>query len=287
MMMPLNWIRQLAPPKDSQAVLDKLEVISAVEQFKLFHPLFKPDILAEVSAADAWDTSHVKAVQRNYKPFGRSLSKKSAETLFNWWLDVETYGDRLLNALKAYRRNYFAEEERRILPYLQRALAETQKSAESLSLPQLLENLSRGVQLSGTELDKFERTVLIPSFWSTPFLVMDKSDSELSLFLFGARPDDASLVPGEVIPDALYRALKALADPTRLKILRYLSAEPHTPTELANKLRLRPPTVIHHLHTLRLAQLVYVAHTPDGRRYAARAEAVDETLGNLRQFLNG
>ncbi len=284
--MPLLWIYKLPDPKDSQAVLDGLASLSAVERFELMHPLFDRKILDAVSAESGWNASQIKAVQRNYKPFGRTLSKKSAETIFGWWLDVETYGERLLAALTAYRRNYFAEEEKRILPYLQAALAETQQSAETLPLPQLLEDLSRGVQLSVSQLDKYECTVLVPSFWSTPFLVMGMPTHQLCIYLYGARPDDASLVPGEVIPDALYRALKALADPTRLKILRYLSAEPHTPTELANKLRLRPPTVIHHLHTLRLAQLVYVAHTAEGRRYAARAEAVDDTLGNLRQFLN-
>jgi DNA-binding transcriptional ArsR family regulator len=286
MSMPLQWIYELPAPKDSVAVLEGLAQLSASERFQLMHPLFEQALLDAVSAAGGWQTSHIKAVQRSYKPYNRTLTKKSAETIFAWWLDVEVYGKRLLAALTAYCRNYYAEEEKRIQPYLEAALIETRQSAVILPLPQLLENLSRGVQLSVTQLDKYKHTVLAPSFWSTPFLVKGMTTPDLCIYLYGARPDDASLVPGEVIPDALYRALKALADPTRLKILRYLSAEPHTPTELANKLRLRPPTVIHHLHTLRLAQLVYVAHTDAGRRYAARSEAVDETLGNLRQFLN-
>ncbi len=286
MSISLHWIHNLATPKDSQAVLDGFAQATPQERFHIMHPLFEKKILDVVTTADKWDASHIKAVQRGYKPYGQTLSKKSAEIMFHWWLNIEKYGEYLLNALTAFRRNYYAEEEKRILPYLEKALAQTRKSADQMSLSQLLENLSRGVQLPMTELDKYEQTILIPSFWSTPFLVSDISVPTVRIYLFGARPDDASLVPGEVIPDALYRSLKALADPTRLKILRYLSAEPHTPTDLAHKLRLRPPTVIHHLRTLRLAQLVYVAHTPEGRRYAARAEAVDDTLVNLRQFLN-
>ena len=71
-----------------------------------------------------------------------------------------------------------------------------------------------------------------------------------------------SLVPGELVPDALYQPLKALADPTRLRILRYLSDEPLTPAALARRLRLRSPTVIHHLDALRLARLVILTLEP-------------------------
>jgi len=96
-----------------------------------------------------------------------------------------------------------------------------------------------------------------------------------------------SLVPGEVVPDALYQTLKALADPTRLRILRYLTAEPLTPAELSRRLRLRPPTVSHHLYTLRLARLVhFTIEKGDKRRYSLRQDAVDSTMAALGSFLN-
>lgn len=107
------------------------------------------------------------------------------------------------------------------------------------------------------------------------------------LFLFGARPTDESLIPGELVPDALYQALKALADPTRLRILRYLSNEPLTPAELARRLRLRSPTVIHHLDALRLARLVIVTLEHEGKRYTIRPEAMESMCDLLNQFLAG
>jgi DNA-binding transcriptional ArsR family regulator len=82
------------------------------------------------------------------------------------------------------------------------------------------------------------------------------------------------------------RALKALGDPTRLRILRYLMEEPHSPTRLASRLRLRAPTVIHHLDTLRMAELVHLTLGREDRRlYAARREAVDATCAALGAFL--
>jgi len=46
-------------------------------------------------------------------------------------------------------------------------------------------------------------------------------DKTSFIFLFGVRPANMSVIPGELVPDGLLRALKALADPTRLKIISY------------------------------------------------------------------
>ena len=130
---------------------------------------------------------------------------------------------------------------------------------------------------------------MIPSFWTTPlaaFFEMKKKSGRW-LFLFGGRPTGISLVPGEQVPELLYQTLKALADPTRLRILRYLAEEPLTPAELARRLRLRPPTVIHHLDALRLARLVHVTLSYQGRRYEARQTAVDTACEMLEEFLQG
>jgi DNA-binding transcriptional ArsR family regulator len=113
------------------------------------------------------------------------------------------------------------------------------------------------------------------------------ANHDLKLFLFGARPANASLVPGEVVPDGLLRALKALSDPTRLRIMHYLANETLSPADLARRLRLRAPTVTHHLKTLRLAGLVRVTmgKEKDARQYAARLEAVTAACDALEDFL--
>lgn len=108
------------------------------------------------------------------------------------------------------------------------------------------------------------------------------------IVLFGARPGTMSIVPGDVIPDALLRGMKALADPTRLRILRYLAQEPQTASELSRVLRLRPPTVNHHLNQLRLAGMVHVFLDPDGeKKFAARYEGFDDTQDLLNLFVRG
>jgi DNA-binding transcriptional ArsR family regulator len=86
----------------------------------------------------------------------------------------------------------------------------------------------------------------------------------------------------------LVETLKALADPTRLRILRYLASQPMTPSQLARRLRLRAPTVVHHLKELRLAGLVQVTFQAEGEKhYALRHNAVNEMQPILEDFLSG
>ncbi|MBK5109300.1 MAG: winged helix-turn-helix transcriptional regulator, partial [Anaerolineales bacterium] len=128
--------------------------------------------------------------------------------------------------------------------------------------------------------------VFVPSYWITPLILFNSLTPQQMIFVYGARPADASLVPGEVVPDALLRGLKALAEPTRLKIMRYLSQEHLSPAQLSRRLRLRPPTVVHHLELLRLAGLVRLnLEVPGERKYAARLEGLEDTFNNITEFL--
>ena len=143
--------------------------------------------------------------------------------------------------------------------------------------------LSQGVQL-GEEF-RAPKFIFAPAFWTTPLILFEKLDADTQLIVFGARPANMSVIPGETVPDGLVRSLKALADPTRLKILFYLSRESLTPSELARRLQLRPPTVTHHLSELRLASLVELSLEHDEKRYAVRKQALESAFGNLTSFL--
>jgi DNA-binding transcriptional ArsR family regulator len=81
------------------------------------------------------------------------------------------------------------------------------------------------------------------------------------------------------------RALKAVSDPTRLKILHFLTHEELTPSELSRRLSLRAPTLTHHLSELRLAGLVNLTFRGQEKLYSTRLEAIEETFGNLQTFL--
>ena len=80
-------------------------------------------------------------------------------------------------------------------------------------------------------------------------------------------------------------ALAALSDPTRLKIMYYLTQEEVTPSELAKRLHLRAPTVTHHLNELRRAGLVNLTFRGQEKLYRSRLEAIDDSCTSLKEFL--
>ena len=247
-------------------------------------------ILEDVAARGTWDDAlreTLRAVvgRSSLHSQARKPSARELPRILDLWAHAEDFGERYLEALRAYQEAFFAEEERRIRPALQEALSRAQELAAHLKLLDLLEELSQGLRFE--ERPGASELVLVPSYWCTPLVFFGTVFEGREVWLFGARPPDASLVPGEVVPDALLRTLKALSDPTRLRILYYLSEEPLAPAQLARRLRLRAPTVTHHVKALRLAGLVqlFVGEDKEAKRYAARPEAVAVAFSSLQAFL--
>ncbi len=297
--IPFCWTYDLPEPKDGTAVLWTLGQVPPAERLPLLAlgPDISPeiqDLLKGVAARQAWDEGDQQALRDAYQcayGHGKEHEEPSPQKLarvLDLWARSEEFGERYLEALRAYQEVFFAEEERRIRPALQSAVSRAQELAGRLPLPDLLEELSQGLRFDASP--KTTELVLVPSYWSTPLMYFGMLSPTREIRLFGARPPDASLVPGETVPDALLRALKALSDPTRLRILHYLTEEPLTPAQLARRLRLRAPTVTHHLKALRLAGLVQLTlamaeEGEEARHYATRSEAVAAAFDSLKGFL--
>lgn len=289
----LPWVHSLPAPKDVVTMLAALRDLPA--EARLFAITSNvPDPIAalwrNVAARGAWGEADLKIITDvmqsgdDWKQETPARISQIAADSLDIWADRDGAAAGVLAAYECYQEVFFAEEEARIRPALQNALNHAQEQAMSITRwEELLEVLSQGVRIAKDWEDK--TVVLVPSYWATPLALMANCAEDRRLFLFGARPADESLIPGDVVPDALHQALKALADPTRLRILRYLSEESLTPAELARRLRLRPPTVIHHLDALRLARLVIVTLEAEGKRYAIRPDAVASVCELLQGFL--
>jgi len=290
--LPFAWVYSLPQPKDGAAVLWALGQIPPAERLSVLAlDLDWPDAAAKtlrnIAARGDWNEQDRKALQplSEHKKEKERLTPEDLSNILNAWAHAAESGERYLAVLRAYQEVFFAEEERRIRPALEAALARALELAGRLELLDLLEELSQGLRFE-TPIEEPELT-LAPSYWCTPLMYFGRINAERRIFLFGARSPDASLIPGEAVPDALMRALQALSDPTRLRILYYLNEKALSPTELARRLRLRTPTVLHHLSTLRLAGLVQVTlrEGKETKTYAVRAEAVAAAFASLQGFL--
>ena len=293
LLWPMRWVHSLPAPKDAATALAVLGAAPAETRLRAIVaslPAAANETLYAVAARRAWDEAELRHLaglmqEGEWRLQPPATVRKLATDTLDLWANSEESAEALLAALTCYHEVFFAEEEARIRPQLDSALARAQELAARLPQAALLEELSQGLRLTADQHAK--ELVLAPSFWATPFVVLTQLDDIKSLFIFGARPANTSLVPGDLVPDALYQALKALADPTRLRILRYLSDEPMTPAALARRLRLRSPTVIHHLDALRLARLVILTLEPEGKRYAVRPDALTAVFELLTTFMDG
>ena len=290
---PICWLYALPEPKSSAVVVERLEAMAADEVLPTlaFHENTageKGSVGMRVCERGCWDDDDIVAVVEEYKKHGETakIDKKKLGNWFDWLVRPEEFGKLFVDGITEYYENFFREEERRISPALESGLDHAKKMAARLPLEKLLEELSQGIQ--SEMLMNYKEMLLVPSFWLSPFVMYGELDKDFGIMQFGARPADASLIPGDVVPDSLSTGLAALSDHTRLKILRLISEAPLTQVEIAKKLRLRAPTINHHLKTLRLASLVtktFSDEDPKNTRYSIRSGRVGELCGSIKEFL--
>jgi DNA-binding transcriptional ArsR family regulator len=285
---PLGWINALPDSKDAAVALRMLKGLAPASRLPA---LTLPDeftpaersALAGIAQRGAWTAQEYEALGNSFQRTGRKIKASGLENALNLWTKLDSSGERLLSALEEYHSAFFAEEETRLRPALEAGLAHSKEQAGRLSVEALVEELSHGVHFEG--LSAARELTLVPSYWSTPFIFHGGTGAGKMLIVFGCRPEFQSVAPG-ADADLLVSALKSLSDPTRLRILRFLSEKACTPTELAHLLRLRPPTVVHHLRLLRLAKLVTVHVGENNEKcYAARLESLEDIFTSTRDFI--
>lgn len=284
--IPLPWLHAQPGEKSALACLAALAALPASQRlpalaYRADTPGTVQQVLAEISARGAWLPADLETLRPHLSSPGRPFQPSDLDH----WAHPAEFGERYLAALKSYYTVFFAEEEQRIQAALQAGLQRAQWLSEQMDVPGLVDVLSHGVHFP--DLESIPRLVLAPSYWITPLIFFNRGAASDLLLVFGARPEDAALSPGDPVPAALLSPLKALADPTRLRVLRLLSADSLTLSQLASRLRLRLPTMIHHLNTLRLAGVVQVDLQPDGeKRYTIRRFAVQLAFQALEHFLD-
>jgi DNA-binding transcriptional ArsR family regulator len=283
---PIAWLYSLPQPKNAITVLYALQQIPPAERGGVLFGLdaeIRPEskCLLEIAERRSWDKNDLAFLAPIMCTYGHGSTEQSLIKFLNWWVRQDNFGNMLLSGLQAYYQAFFEQEEKRVGPVLELGLEHARQLAGQLSISDLIAELSQGLRF--TE-DLGKELILVPTYWMTPLVHLGEINKEQKMFMFGARPSTMSAIPGELVPDGLLISLKALADPTRLKILCYLNQEELTPSELSRRLNLRAPTVTHHLKELRLAGLVNLTLRGQEKLYRARLEALDAMQVDLKGF---
>jgi DNA-binding transcriptional ArsR family regulator len=286
---PLDWISSLMEPKDAMPVLHRAAELAPATRF---HALTLPgdihpqvmETLERISKHGSATTVEKDMLLHTLLLRNKYIKPAGLDQLLKDWKSLEKSSEQLLAALHDYYNAFFIEEETRIRPALQTGLERARGLASRLPLMVLVEELSHGVHFE--DVDSAEHLTLVPSYWSSPFVFHTHPAVSTALIVFGCRPEFQSVAPGAETPDLLIIGLKTLADPTRLRILRHLTGQSLTPTQLSRLLRLRLPTVLHHLDALRLAGLVTIRVSETGeKRYTPREKALNVLFLSVKDFL--
>ena len=293
--VPVQWIHALPAPRDSRAAVQELErlesasIPGAVVLGSYEDDPKSREVILRVLQKGSWSQGDAGSLCCSDDAKASAKKREAERQRVERWLDAISrpaeFGKAFLRGMTEFRESFFREEERRIAPAVERALAGAQERARTLAAADLLEELTQGLRL-GHLLNR-PCLLLVPCYWCSPRIIYGGMGEECRVILFGARPPDASLVPEDQVPAALALALTALSDTTRLNILRLLRKEPLTQAEMARRLRLRPSTISHHLKSLRIAGLItYLEPEGSEMRYETRVSRVQEVCQSIGTFLD-
>jgi DNA-binding transcriptional ArsR family regulator len=223
----------------------------------------------------------------------RSLTRALQGTTASWAKlcrrvieDPDWVREELALLLEEYLETVFREEVGHVLE----AIADASRRADELLavLPTevAIEQLTGGYTMAPNL--SLSRITLAPSAFIYPFVAtrFDEATGE-ALIVFGVRSSSLEQYDTAPVDPQLLQALRSLGDPGRLRLMRLLSREPLTTTELQTRIGLSPPTVHHHLHQLRAAGLVRQERTKGGMRYSIRRDSAADVLDQLRHLILG
>ncbi len=186
--------------------------------------------------------------------------------------------------LDEYLATVFASEVEHVVSALTTGAARAIELLSVLPSGAAIEQLTGGYTLGGGL--ELRRITLAPSAFIYPFMAarVDERGGE-ALIVFGVKSDAFLRFDSVPLDPDLVRAVKALADPGRLKVLRLLGRGPMAGPELVAILGLSTPTVHHHLHQLRAAGLVRQERAKGGMQYTIRRDSAKSLLAALTRLI--
>jgi DNA-binding transcriptional ArsR family regulator len=257
----------------------------------------RPEIGPELSSAAVLDHTDILSLlvrlcpgERDACSFVRWLGGRSSGELYQLLEPYATRGamlqdltkvrDRSVRLLEAWVEQYFRGVDPAVLDALQADTITKRRLAEMLPAQDLIETATAGVDLTPA-LDEEEVVLLVPQYHYRPWNLFEKYRG-MRLVKYPLEVPPAS--PDEP-PIRLTRLFRALSDDSRLRILRLLTAGPHSFTDITRATELSKSTVHHHLVALRAAGLVRVRTTPKGETYTLREDVLDTLGPTLRAYL--
>jgi DNA-binding transcriptional ArsR family regulator len=223
------------------------------------------------------DETSIREVAAKHFPRDRAR-REALITLLSG--DPQETRTRLLALMQRWYETAFRSQEATILPILERDARAARELGRTLSLEQLVETVTNGIEFQ--TWPGLTWVALVPTYVMRPWMV-EITTEDGTIICYPAA--DESLVESFDGPPArLVRLHQALGDERRLRILRHLTTERVSFQELANALDLPKSSLHYHLGILRSAGLLRVSIEARGTLYSLRREALTGMVEDLLDY---
>lgn len=188
--------------------------------------------------------------------------------------------DRYLPLLRMWYEQYFRHVEPSILPLMIEDASEKKMLESKMDMVPLIEYASGGIVIE--DIPDLQTIVLLPTVHNRPI----NTYCFYTTLMLVQYPVDVPLDNDDEPPTILLRLTKALSDPTRLRLLRFVAHEPKTIWEMQSDLNQSREMIMHHLLILRVAGLLRVHLRGEGtERYSIRPDGASELQMFLESYI--
>lgn len=210
---------------------------------------------------------------------------------YTYLIDPPALQQLIVGHLRAMWYKYLAVEWERVRPMLQKAVRAFESVDLSAMDRQAATEYVVGRSLRGdkwcADLDDVERIIFVPSAHIGPYTAKFKND-DLVWLLFGARqPEDAAESVSELSRAELLVRLSALADDTRLSILKVVADQGELRShDIMQLLDVSQSGASRHLQQLTAAGFLNERRCSGAKCYVLNNDRLDATLQALGSFLS-
>lgn len=260
---------------------------------KMINAYFELDL---DEASDHFTRETVIASEENYiaflkERFGeKNVDEELERWAYSYVLDPPAMQELITSHLQRYWDDFLAEEWERTLPILKKAVKAFQlvdfSQMDKLESVEYITGQPLGSEWWEEKCQNTENLYFAPSLHVGPYVGKFYEENLLG-FVFGARlPDNASVQFPELSQAEIYVRLNALADETRLQILRHVGEKGEScSTEIIETLGLSQSATSRHLTQLTAAGYLRARRFEGAKCYSLDKDRIANTLDTIKSFL--
>lgn len=186
----------------------------------------------------------------------------------------------LIEVLKRWYEEVFQSREAEIVPILAADAQAKRKMTLGLPVEQVVELATNGVIYSPEP--GIRKVLLVPTWIFRPWILISEY-RDTKIFCYPVEPYHVANSSAEP-PAHLTSLCKALADETRLRVLKLLGTGSYTLQEITDRMGLAKSTVHHHLTILRIARLIAVIEGEE-KRYRLNPDRIASISAVLAEYI--